>query len=255
MIDDLGDRMKMYESAETSRKCMPGIPIMARLDGRSFSKFTRGLRRPYDPRMTGIMQEVTKYLVEQTNANVGYTQSDEITLTWRNNSPRAEMFFGGKYHKLVSILAAMATARFNQLIQHVIPEKRGNLALFDCRVWQVPSLTESTNAFVWRVQDAKRNAVQMVAQNIWSHEQLQGASIATIRSWMYARELDFDSYPREFTEGTFFLRIAKMGKFSTEEILDLPEKHHARSAPDAEYVRHSVELAYLSTEDLKGAMR
>ncbi len=49
--DSFGDRMKMYEGAEAQRKFLPGLPIVARLDGRGFSRFTKGLERPYDQRM------------------------------------------------------------------------------------------------------------------------------------------------------------------------------------------------------------
>ena len=36
--DNMGDRMKYYESL-TSQKCMRGLPVIVRLDGKSFSKF------------------------------------------------------------------------------------------------------------------------------------------------------------------------------------------------------------------------
>jgi hypothetical protein len=82
----LGDRMKWYEK-RYSHVVMPMIPVMARIDGRSFSKFTAGLARPYDERMSRLMIDTTKFLVEQTNARCGYTQSDEITLVWLAEDP------------------------------------------------------------------------------------------------------------------------------------------------------------------------
>jgi len=67
-MDDLGDRLKAYEAHETARKLIPGIPIYARIDGRSFSKFTRDMERPFDPRMTAAMVETVKYLVDKSGA-------------------------------------------------------------------------------------------------------------------------------------------------------------------------------------------
>ena len=78
--DSFGDRMKMYEGIEASRILMPGLPICVRLDGRAFHTFTRGLNRPYDERLSRMMIETTKRLVEDTHALIGYTQSDEISL-------------------------------------------------------------------------------------------------------------------------------------------------------------------------------
>ena len=55
--DDFGNRMKAYEAAETERSFMPLLPIYARIDGRGFSGFTRGLDRPFDLRITRAMIE------------------------------------------------------------------------------------------------------------------------------------------------------------------------------------------------------
>ncbi|MFT5685710.1 MAG: tRNA(His) guanylyltransferase, partial [Myxococcota bacterium] len=62
----LGDRMKQYERREAGRRCMPRLPICIRIDGKTFSKFTRGLARPYDARLSELMVQTTEYLVENT---------------------------------------------------------------------------------------------------------------------------------------------------------------------------------------------
>jgi len=55
--------MKEYEAQETARRFLPGLPIYARIDGRGFSKFTKGMDRPYDARMSNAMVSATKVLV------------------------------------------------------------------------------------------------------------------------------------------------------------------------------------------------
>ena len=82
MNDSLGDRMKGYESAEAGRSLMPLLPAFARLDGRNFSAFTRRLEQPFDKRLSDLMIETATFLVRESNAACGYTQSDEITLAW-----------------------------------------------------------------------------------------------------------------------------------------------------------------------------
>ena len=77
-MDELGDRMKLYEQAEAGRRVTPLLPICIRLDGRGFSQWTRGLARPFDARLSDLMVETTRKLVEETGALVGFTQSDEI---------------------------------------------------------------------------------------------------------------------------------------------------------------------------------
>jgi hypothetical protein len=75
IVDSLGDRIKGYEARETERRALPGLPLVVRVDGRSFSRFTRGMKRPFDQDLADLMVEVTKFLVEQTHAAVGYTES------------------------------------------------------------------------------------------------------------------------------------------------------------------------------------
>jgi hypothetical protein len=45
------DRIAKYES-QSDYYLMNGLPIMMRFDGSSFSKFTKGLERPFDIRLT-----------------------------------------------------------------------------------------------------------------------------------------------------------------------------------------------------------
>ncbi len=74
--------MKLYEGIEANRRFMPLLPTVARVDGRCFHSFTRGMARPYDETLSKMMTDTMLYLVRKTNACMGYTQSDEITLAW-----------------------------------------------------------------------------------------------------------------------------------------------------------------------------
>jgi len=151
MIDKMGDRMKLYEGIEAGRVLIPGLPICVRVDGRAFHTFTRGMERPYDTAMSGAMITTMKYLVEKTNACIGYVQSDEISLVLPDGK---DSLFNGRIQKLTSIIASMATAMFNSAIHVQYPDKP--LAEFDCRVWNVPNRTEAANTILWREFDATK---------------------------------------------------------------------------------------------------
>lgn len=220
--DEFGMRMKSYESVETHRRLDPQLPIYARIDGRRFSKFTQGMRRPYDPEMTQAMVEVTRYLVKETNARIGYTQSDEISLTWLAENPETEALFGGKVQKLVSVLAAMATAKFARVCpfgySHRLPH-------FDCRVFQLPSRDEAANAFLWRAMDARKNAIQMTAQHFLSHKALYGKGQSETMAMLAARDVHFESYPEAFKRGTFVRRHVVRRHLTENERARIPEHH------------------------------
>ena len=140
--DSLGDRMKAYERLETGQRFLPLLPIYARIDGRGFSRFTQGFDMPYDARFREAMLDTTRWLVEQTQARVGYTQSDEISLCWLAERYDSSIFFEGKKQKMVSQLAALATQRFNRfLLTHSDPFLRKaaeRAPTFDALVFQSP---------------------------------------------------------------------------------------------------------------------
>jgi tRNA(His) 5'-end guanylyltransferase len=53
MNDSLGDRMKNFENIESGKRFMPLVPICARLDGKCFSKLTKGVNL-YNEEMKAI---------------------------------------------------------------------------------------------------------------------------------------------------------------------------------------------------------
>jgi tRNA(His) 5'-end guanylyltransferase len=225
--------MKVYEAAETGRRFTPLLPVYARIDGRCFSTFTDGLDRPFDVRLSRAMVETVKYLVEETNASIGYTQSDEISLVWQQERYDSELLFGGKVQKLVSALAALATAKFNHLCLKdsvLAARTERQLPTFDCRVFQLPNRTEAANVFLWREKDATKNAVSMAARHFYPHQQLHGKSSAAMQEMIFQAGQNFNDYPAGFKRGTFVRRVVRGRLLTREELAAIPERF--RPSPD-----------------------
>jgi tRNA(His) 5'-end guanylyltransferase len=240
MRDDLGDRMKGYESAECGRRFMPLLPILARVDGRAFHSFTRGLRRPYDPAMQACMVATAVALAEETNACMVYTQSDEISLAWHASDSETEVWFNGRITKMTSQLAALATLHFYRAILEHLPAYADKLPSFDARVWQVPTRIEGANAFLWREWDAIKNSITMAASALYSPKQLHGKNGAEKLEMLKAKGVDWNAYPESFKRGTYVQRRVVERPFTMEEISKLPPKHHARRNPDLRVRRTTV---------------
>lgn len=175
--DGLGNRMKEYEMQNRS-KLMKKVPIIIRLDGKSFHTYTRGMKRPFDEKLGSAMKETMKFLCTKIpQVRLGYTQSDEITLVLTNDTRLdSDTWFDNQIQKIVSISAAMATFKFNEIMY----SETNKMALFDSRVFTVPNYIEASNCVYWRQLDAKRNSVQMLAQSLFSHKELQGLSAVTL---------------------------------------------------------------------------
>ncbi len=203
--DDLGDRMKDHEKVETGRKLDPSLPIYARIDGHGFSKFTRGMDRPFDQRMTDAMIAVTAHLVKKTHAVCGYVQSDEISLVWPECGEGSAFMFNGKLQKMTSLLAAAATDRMNKIMRDWSPYNDREME-FDCRAINLPSRTEATNMMLWRNVDASKNAVSMACRSTYSSKQMHKKSSAEMIEMMSEKGIIFSDYPSAFRNGTFVRR-------------------------------------------------
>jgi len=232
MKDSLGDRIKEYESQTCGTRLMGRLPVICRLDGKNFSRFTKGLKRPYDERLSNLMVETTKYLVKETNANCGYHQSDEITLVWYSDSYESKIYFDGRLFKMISDLAAMASVFFNRELPSYLPEKAHLMPRFDCRVFSIPTIHEAANCFLWRELDATKNSISMAAQHYYSHKELEGKNGSEKQEMLFQKGVNWNDYPASFKRGTYIQRKRVLTKFSTEELENLPVKHQARQNPD-----------------------
>ncbi len=226
--DELGDRMKMYERKESGRKFFADLPVYARLDGKCFHSFTKGLQRPFDKQMRNIMTEVTRYLVDETNAVFGYTQSDEISLIFYAKEYKSQIFMDGRIQKMASLLSAYCTVKFNELAVKSWPEKFQtgcNLPVFDCRVFQLPSKVEAMNSILWRVNDSVKNSVSMAASSVYSHKQLDGKSNSERQDMLMDAGINWNDYPAIYKEGAFVQRRKVLRELSSEELIKIPEQY------------------------------
>lgn len=221
--DDFGDRMKHYEALFSSQKTMPLLPVLARLDGVCFHSFAAGLNRPYDTRLSQLMADTTKYLVAETNARVGYTQSDEITLCWFQDEFTSQIYFNGRVSKLTSVLAAKATAFFNKKLPTIIPEKQDRFPVFDCRVWNVPNAIEAVNVFLWREKDAIKNSISMAASDKFSHKELYKVNGKTKIQMLLDKGVDWNALPDFFRYGTYVRKIPVVSTLTEEQLQKIPE--------------------------------
>lgn len=229
--------MKQYESIEAQRTLLPGLPICVRLDGRSFHTVTKRCNKPFDAELREVMVRVVENLIEECDAVLGYTQSDEITLVLKPMTRVDDYYFKARVQKLCSMLASVASVSFNTLVRS--DEFKDNLgmritkpAFFDCRVWNVPDMKFAALVFSWRQADAIKNSITMVAQEYFSHAELLSKNSDEKVQMLTQKGVVYSSYPKEYRNGVFVKRTTVTRKYTADEIDSLPEKHAARTCPD-----------------------
>lgn len=149
-FDDLDAKMRLFETAH-DHHVLPGIHMVARIDGRGFTRLTKevcSFEAPFDARFRDLMTATTEHLMAcGFRVIYGYTQSDEISLLFHVD----DSSFDRKLRKFDSVLAGEASAAFAL--------KLGRHAAMDCRISQLPSKSFVIEYFRWRQEDAFRNAL------------------------------------------------------------------------------------------------
>lgn len=228
---DLGVRMKQYEDVNKSY-LIDKLPVVLRLDGKSFHSFTRGMERPFDKILNTAMQETLKSLCEEISGCViGYTQSDEMTLVLVDyDKAESQPWFGNVKRKIESVGAALATRNFNRIFSDLVVKAYDEAiqsgedvevikkkfapytnklweALFDCRAFNLP-VHEVENNLIWRQQDCVRNSINSVGQANFSHKQLQGKNCSEVQEMLFSEKgINWNNYPTYLKRGTCCVKV------------------------------------------------
>jgi len=238
----LGDVCKWFEKNFSPEIMIPELPVIIRCDGNNFHSWTKDCQRPYDESLSKLMIETTKFLVKETNAVVGYTQSDEITLILYSSNMKSAIYQDGKKQKILSKLPAKLVNFFNQNKDKYGFEKKP-YAVFDCRIYQVPTLEWATKQLLWRELDATKNSISMAAQSMFPYGELLGLHSNELQEKMFIeKNINWNDYPTFFKRGTYVKRTKVIKKLTEDELLELPEKHHARKNPDIEIERNILTI-------------
>lgn len=241
-FEKLGDWCKWLEVNFSPDVMIPTLPVIIRLDGNNFHKWTKGLQRPFDEGLVDLMVATTKFLVEETNAVVGYTQSDEITLILYSDSRKKSIYHEGKKQKILSKLTGKCVSFFNEERKKYLPE-HDKIANFDARIYQVPTLGDACAQILWRENDATKNSIQMLAQSFFTQKQLDKLNGNQMQDkMMLEKGVNWNNIPVKYKRGSYVKRTTHSKPFTQEELISLPAKHKAHKNPDLIITRSTVDI-------------
>ena len=212
--------------------------VIAHIDGRSFSKMVKNkFEKPFDEQFVYLMNETACYLASNVQGvQFAYVQSDEISLIIKKTEPDGDIFFGGRLCKMQSIIASLATAKFNQLIMVYNITKNNYfftredtadtiydivdavdvitnspLYQFDCKVWDVDNANDAMAWLLFRNIDCIRNSKQQTAQTYIPHKELVGLHTDEQIALLNERHgIDWNRYKDGFKYGRFVYRESAM---------------------------------------------
>jgi tRNA(His) guanylyltransferase len=234
-FETMGDWCKWLEKNFSPEVMIPTLPVIIRLDGNNFNKWTVGLEKPFDEKLNQLMIETTQFLVEETNAVVGYTQSDEITLILYSSDRKSSIYHKGKKQKILSKLPSKLANFFNNRRKELLLNHDKD-AIFDARIYQTPTLHDATVQLLWRENDATKNSVSMLAQSMFSHGKpnsaLHGKNGSDMQDMMMEKGVNWNDLPAKYKRGVYIKRVKTSSPFSVEELKSLNPMHNAHKNPD-----------------------
>ena len=200
-MDSLGDRMKANYENRYKYSLLRRLPVILRLDGKSFHTLTRQCEKPFDKNLSDCMAETAKMLCEEIQgARYAYTQSDEISILLIDyNLITTQAWFDYDLQKVVSISSAIASTSFTT--------RFGKLALFDSRAFNLP-VDEVCNYFIWRQKDWIRNSVSGLAQSHFSHKQLHQKSQSDMHEMLFSKGINWNDLDLRWKNGQSINKIS-----------------------------------------------
>jgi len=227
MFTDFDKRMKAWESL-TKNYLPKELPIIIRIDGKKFSKYTKGLEKPFCKELNSLFENTILTLIKEVQgAKLVYHQSDEISiLLYAGEKEESELYYGGNLQKLTSVTASLTTGYFNLLKPDFLPNHNKTCAFFDSRAFTL-SKEEVSNYFYWRWQDCQRNAVAGTYRWNLGHKKAHGLVKTEMEEEIKEKGIIIDNI---HLDGTFYFIEEDSGHktfiptqtnlFTNREILD-----------------------------------
>lgn len=154
--------LKQYEQF-SNLKTVPGMPIILRVDGRYFSKYTKQLhlKKPFDERLRDLFISVAKDVIQEFNPKYIYTFSDEFNILLEH------IPFNGRVEKIDSTFASYITGSFMKHLylnhkKFKVDLRKLNNVSFDSRI--ITPYNNIREYFKWRQDEAWRNCLNVYAQ-------------------------------------------------------------------------------------------
>ena len=179
------------------------LPVVVRLDGKSFSSFTKNFKKPFCEVFYLSMLDTTRLLLKSDVQGIvgAIVASDEISIFLRSFYDRKgnrSGYFDFNVQKLASTLASRVTRIFNTCFRKNVEIFSENsyddiervkaltaaidMAEFDCRSFSLDSTGEIYDYLLNRQSDFSRNAINMAAREEFSHSELVGVPCAVVEN-------------------------------------------------------------------------
>lgn len=228
MTPKLSDRINNY-IAHSNFKLINKLPVIINVNGRSFSKTTALLDKPYSLPFMEALTATASHLIQEIDGVVfAYIFNDEIILLTRNDqNPDTTAWCDNNVQRIVSSVASISSLYFNNYAASInldIAE-----AIFTTTTFVVPNMTEATNTLICKQQQNLQSSVQLACFYNLLKKGMNKNVIKEMTSGLDREEkinlleqeckVNFNEYPTGFKHGVACYKKSYITEYEGQEII------------------------------------
>jgi tRNA(His) 5'-end guanylyltransferase len=225
MEASLTDRINSYQEL-SDHQLMKRLPVVIVLNGRSFSKLSSLVDKPFSPDFMELMIAAMVKLCQEVDGVIfAFTFNDQIVVAMRNDqTSNTDAWYNNKIQAIVSAASSLATLEFNKIKDTKDIKLLGD-AVFTAKTFVVPSIMELTNTIIHMQQNCFHTALSQACfyellkryNSDEVKQMLAGKSPKQKSEILYEEcKIDFNSYPLPFKRGVGAYRSPKLNPKSQE---------------------------------------
>ncbi len=219
MAITIRDRISSYEEV-SNYKLLAKLPVVVHINGRSFSKITSLLDKPFCYKFSEcISATMLQLCMEIEGAMFGYQFNDEIIIIVRNDQNIDTIpWYDNRIQKIVSVSASVATLHFSNLSHATDLNLMGD-PIFLSNTYTVPSILEAIHVLISKQHQNLQGSIQSAS----FYELLKKYDKNTIKEMLSGLNMDekvdllsqecgvdFNQYPVAFRRGIACYRAPKL---------------------------------------------
>ncbi len=217
-MSSLKQRVSSYEEI-ADYKLLSKLPVIISINGRSFSKITSLLDKPYSFEFSECLYDTMLKIIQDVDGAVfGYAYNDEIVIIARNDQKEdTNPWYDNKIQKITSVASSLATFYFSNKANSMDLNLYGD-PIFVSKVFTVPNFTETINTLIYKQNQSYSKSLynaclyELLKLNKYSVSDIKEMLSNTsqddkIDLLLQECNVDFNDYPSDFRRGVGCYRI------------------------------------------------
>lgn len=227
-MSTLKDRIESYKQA-ANYKLLGRLPLVIVVNGRSFSKLTSLMDKPFSTQIAECMCATLLRLTQEVDGAVfGYSFNDEIVLITRNDQNLdTNPWYDNDIQKIASVVSSISTLHFNNHANALDLNLIGE-PVFTTNVFAVPNVMEAINVMVSKQQQAFQSSIHFACLyellKKYDKNEIKDMLAGTgqdekIQLLLQECDVDFNEYPSIFRRGVACYRTPKVFHVDNTDVI------------------------------------